>query len=184
VFLDSAGSTEIARYASSGAGELNEYTTTHGHLWTLLKQAEGRDDVSAGSLSWYASASDGDYTTLSTPPSSVSGSRFGNYGFELRVTVGGITSVLEREVPRFVLDPVYPQPAIGEFTVPYSLSTSSLVRFEIRDMLGRIVRDVPEGFRISGFHLMRVTCSDLSPGIYTVRLVSEKSEAWRKVMVR
>jgi len=60
----------------------------------------------------------------------------------------------------------------SEFFFGYQLDTAAIVRLELRDARGNIVREILSGYRAEGEHIVRVDVSGLQPGIYTITLMT------------
>ena len=74
----------------------------------------------------------------------------------------------------------YPNPAVGELTLSYRLSTPSAVRAEMVDALGRVVRTVDQA---PGLNRLAVSTEGLGAGVYVVRLTAGDVQATRTVTV-
>ncbi|MGC8898234.1 MAG: family 10 glycosylhydrolase [Bacteroidota bacterium] len=60
----------------------------------------------------------------------------------------------------------------SEFFFGYQLDTSAVVRLELRDGQGNIVREILSGYRAEGEHIVRMDVTGLQPGIYTITLMT------------
>ncbi len=79
---------------------------------------------------------------------------------------------------------IYPNPANQKVTVSYNLMENSTVKIELYDLLGRSVKTVvQQGEQSSGQHTYSVSLSDLTAGMYFVKLRINNSETLVKLFV-
>jgi photosystem II stability/assembly factor-like uncharacterized protein len=76
---------------------------------------------------------------------------------------------------------VYPNPATGKFTISYTLSEFSTATVEMIDELGRTVLHQDINSRPS--YSLEINNSQLSPGVYIVKLTSQHGTASEKIIV-
>ncbi|MBI5710709.1 MAG: T9SS type A sorting domain-containing protein [Candidatus Eisenbacteria bacterium] len=112
------------------------------------------------------------------------------YGYRLGIRDGqGERFVGEAwvEVPlhyALALEPVRPNPVLGELVVPFSLASGSRAALELFDAGGRRVASRAVGALGAGRH--RVSLAErtrLAPGVYVIRLTSENRSFTRRVVV-
>ena len=69
------------------------------------------------------------------------------------------------------MEPPFPNPAAAEANVPFVIPVTGRVRLEAFDVLGRRVATVFEDGEVaSGKHTATWALSDVSPGVYVLRL--------------
>ncbi len=83
----------------------------------------------------------------------------------------------------FVLYQNYPNPFNATTTIRYGLPAASSVSLQLFDLEGRQIRTLVEGFKQAGFHSTNLTASNLSSGLYFVRLEASGRIFARKVML-
>ena len=82
------------------------------------------------------------------------------------------------------LYPVYPNPAKNEITVGFSLATADKVNLEVRDLQGKLVKNVlANQFHRAGHHQMRLPLGDLPNGVYLLHLRSDRFAVSEKFSV-
>lgn len=79
---------------------------------------------------------------------------------------------------------VFPNPAQGESTVSYQvLSGTQAVAVRVTDLLGREVRTLLDAKQNAGFHDLKVSTNDLTPGLYLVKVQVGDKTATRRLEV-
>ncbi|NQU04856.1 MAG: T9SS type A sorting domain-containing protein, partial [Calditrichaeota bacterium] len=90
----------------------------------------------------------------------------------------------DKELPtEFELYHAYPNPFNSTTTIRYGLGKPAPTRLALYDLSGREVRTLFEGYRQAGFHSVNMNASDLSSGLYFVRLEGSGFTATRKVIL-
>lgn len=84
----------------------------------------------------------------------------------------------------FGLEAPYPNPFLETVTIVYSLETSSNVRLEVFDLLGRRVQTVTQSTQSAGRYETTVNGADLAPGMYIVRLTTDDGRSSARRIVR
>lgn len=79
---------------------------------------------------------------------------------------------------------VFPNPASNNLTVNYNLKASGTLKIELLDISGRLIDSVFEGIRPAGEHSQNMQVTDLSAGIYFVRLSVDGDQTTRKLVVQ
>ncbi|MFZ5434265.1 MAG: T9SS type A sorting domain-containing protein [Calditrichota bacterium] len=74
----------------------------------------------------------------------------------------------------FALSEVYPNPFNSTATISFTLSSPMVMDVALYDLLGRRVQTLTKGPLSSGFHRVQIEGSQLSSGMYFVRLTSPK----------
>jgi flagellar hook assembly protein FlgD len=81
------------------------------------------------------------------------------------------------------LNPAYPNPFNPITTIEYGLPKDSQVSITVYDMLGRIVKELINEKQSAGFHSIKWDASDLSNGLYLVKMAAGKYQKSQKVML-
>ena len=89
----------------------------------------------------------------------------------------------ERPQQSFWLDPVYPNPSSGSATVKYSLSLDGNTEIAVFDVLSREVVTLHTGLQTAGPHEASFDTSNFPPGVYTIRLQSNRNSTSRLLTV-
>ena len=92
------------------------------------------------------------------------------------------TITVERGVDAVTLRDVYPNPARGPVTVQYALPESQAVSLRLYDVLGRQVRTVANSEQ-QGRQEARLDVSDLTSGIYFLRLQADRTVKTQRLIV-
>ncbi len=79
---------------------------------------------------------------------------------------GGVAVEKEALPDAFTLEQAYPNPFQGQTTISYTMQQSDPVRVALYDALGRVVKEMDEGYRAPGTHEILVDASDLPAGTY------------------
>ncbi len=69
-----------------------------------------------------------------------------------------------------MLFPSYPNPVASATTLKFGLPEPSMVRMQVYDVAGRLVRTVVEAEQAAGYHEVRMDASSLASGLYFVRM--------------
>jgi Fe2+ transport system protein B len=77
---------------------------------------------------------------------------------------------------------VYPNPASGKVNINYTITHAQPVKIEVTNMTGQKVKEINTSAHDSEI-TEEINVSDLRPGIYTVRLISQEGEMVRKLVV-
>jgi PKD repeat protein len=78
---------------------------------------------------------------------------------------------------------VYPNPAADNFTIDYSLSSSSSVVINLYDMLGNRIKQVENSKQAMGEHTISVNTATLPEGIYLLQINSGNIVSNKKISV-
>ena len=100
--------------------------------------------------------------------------------FDLAVSTDAETSAVPEA---FALHGLYPNPFRGTTTLRLDLPTSAVVRVEVFDVLGRLVRSTPPEALAPGPHRLPLDADGLASGSYVVR-VSARSGGIERVETR
>src|SRR4030095_13952348 len=78
---------------------------------------------------------------------------------------------------------VYPNPASGSATVTYQLASTGDITLSLLDVTGREVRNILNGKKETGIHLMNLDVSTLSKGLYFLNLRTPNSDITTRFVV-
>lgn len=90
---------------------------------------------------------------------------------------------LETLPEKFVLDQNYPNPFNPSTNITYNLPVSGEVTLDVFNIQGQRVATLVSGFKNAGSHLVRFDATNLASGVYTYRLVTERSVQVRKMLL-
>ncbi len=76
---------------------------------------------------------------------------------------------------------VFPNPATDQFSIEYSLSSTTPVQLEVYDEAGRLMKSVTRGTQIKGNYHFDVDIRNLSNGLYNVSLKTSAGTAYSKI---
>lgn len=94
-------------------------------------------------------------------------------------------AIADTEIPGpFRLHGVYPNPITTTATIEFELDRSTNVRLTIYDILGREVHTLPVGIRHVGRNNLQWDASNLTRGIYLLRMSTETQTHTRTVVVQ
>ncbi len=99
----------------------------------------------------------------------------------------GVVVSTEDETPAassLRLSPPFPNPAQSESALRLDVGAAQTVRIEVFDLLGRRVRMVHDGVLAAGSHRVIISTSELSSGVYIVRVMGEQNRQTRRLVVR
>ena len=77
----------------------------------------------------------------------------------------------------------YPNPSDQFSVVSYKIEKQADVSFSILDFTGKEVMSLKEGVKTTGEHALRINTSELSTGVYFVRMSNESRISLRKLVV-
>jgi len=77
---------------------------------------------------------------------------------------------------------IFPNPATGQSTISFNLAEKKQVKLEIRDISGKVLKNIYNGELMQGEHEMRLNLANLSNGIYLGHL-STQGESICKIFI-
>jgi hypothetical protein len=102
---------------------------------------------------------------------------------QMRATALTVKPDNEPTVHTFGLNNIYPNPFNSMAVVNYSLSLSGNMRIATYDIGGRLHSILKEGFSDAGRYDIEINASDLSTGVYFIKLETETELAVHKFVV-
>lgn len=99
------------------------------------------------------------------------------------LTWGEVSTSVEPVISPYAyrLNAAYPNPFNPSTVIPFQMATSSDVKIQVFDMLGRNVATLLDEFRPAGNHTVRFDGSGLSSGVYMIRMIAPGSQMTRSV---
>lgn len=96
------------------------------------------------------------------------GRNTGDLVYNDSLTLGSSGVAVEKEAlpEAFILEQAYPNPFQGQTTISYTMQQTDPVRVALYDALGRVVKEMDEGFRTPGTHEILIDAGDLPAGTY------------------
>jgi hypothetical protein len=168
--VDSISLTHAVRFPSDSGGLLPSFTVNHGYIPVMMKAINAGYDVMAISAIWYVAASDGIFTTFSSPPFQDARKRPG-FGIHFLIRTG-LDSPEPPSSADLALLPNSPNPFSSSTTVRFSLPQRAGIRLDVYDLLGARVATLADGELEAGTHSARFDGSALPAGVYVCRLTT------------
>jgi PKD repeat protein len=174
-----------ARRTSSNDDRLRFYVSNNcGQTWSLRQQLRGSTNLNTGGVvtaSFVPTDSQWGYAEVTNVSASYHTSDFrfkfefesngGNNVYIDDININGSTVGLDDIISsQGTALSVVPNPARGHAEAVFNLSTSSPVRLELIDVLGRQLSIVHEGIMTAGSQRIALPVNDLGPGLYFVRM--------------
>ena len=102
------------------------------------------------------------------------------------ITTQSMNSDIYQSGPhKFELSSIYPNPFNPATEINFSVPTDSYVRLSVYNIQGQEVDVIHEGFQSSGEHSYTWNASDMSSGVYYVRLISgNKAKTMKAVLMK
>ena len=102
------------------------------------------------------------------------------------ITTQSMNSDIYQSGPhKFELSSIYPNPFNPATEINFSVPSDSYVRLSVYNVQGQEVDVIHEGFQSSGAHSYSWNASDMSSGVYYVRLVSgNKAKTMKAVLMK
>lgn len=152
VYLDSISLTRAVKFASDNVGNEPTLTTTHGQLADLINTISGQANAKQQAVVWYVEATDGLFTTLSTPPTNDPNLR---PGYRLSLIKDGILSAENPTIPtQYELSQNYPNPFNPTTSLSYSLPKAGPVTIMVYDLLGTPVKTLVNETKDAGTYTL------------------------------
>jgi len=167
-FVDKASLTQSFLFDSDNVGADAQYSTNHGQLEDLLNRMSGSTLSAQYTMIWRVEATDGLYTTLSSPPHADPNSRPG-YELTIKRNPTGVESLAPVE---FGLHQNFPNPFNPSTNITYSIPTPGPVTLKVYDLLGSEIAILVNEKRDAGTYTLRFDARSLPSGIYLYKLQS------------
>jgi hypothetical protein len=183
VFVDSISLTRAVKFESDNTGTLATYTTNHGQLANLIETISGQKTTGEYNVVWFVEATDGLYTTLSTPPNADPSKRG---GYHLFLKKDGILDVAGLTPKNFELGQNYPNPFNPTTSISYSLPKSSQVTLMVFDLLGSPVKTLVNETKEAGSYKVTWDATNdlgqqMPSGNYIIKIVAGDFTQTRKM---
>ncbi len=183
-FLDGVSLSRAEEFESDYNGMEATFSSNHGQLAGLIDVISGIPTTKELEVVWYVKATDGLYTTESSPPYNDPQNR---PGFRLKLVKRGILSVNDGSTPAtFSLDQNYPNPFNPTTTISYSLPKSSQVTLVVYDLLGNKIKTLAnDSFDAGTFKVVWDATNDMGvqvpSGNYILKMVAGDFVQTRKM---
>lgn len=79
---------------------------------------------------------------------------------------------------------IFPNPAVGQFTLEYAVAAPGRMTAEVIDLSGRVLDVLFTAQRSAGKYIAAYDVSHLTPGVYFIRMASEHDAAVKKLIVQ
>ena len=162
----------IVKLDQNGAFEWDKvYGGDHHEGAGMVRGLEDGSFVICGSSDSYGASGDGDIYFLRIGPE------------------GNLITAIETNRPllpgKMHLSQNYPNPFNGSTTIRYSISKNSLVKLQVFDLSGRIVKNLVNDFQAAGDYSLSFDTAGLASGLYLYRLTTDNlSETKRLLLIK
>ena len=78
---------------------------------------------------------------------------------------------------------IYPNPTQDQANIEFNLLKSTDIRVELYDMVGKLLISDTHLGRSEGMHRLNIDVSELTSGLYTIKIVADGAQISRKIMV-
>ncbi len=174
VIVDSVSLTRATRILSNNGGRDASITLNHGQLWGILQTISGLPSTRQQQCLWYVEASDGLYTTRSSPFP----------GHYLSLIADGITSNKPIAQPTAVaLEQNYPNPFNPSTSITFTTTRSGWVRLRVFNLLGKDVATLVNRNLDAGVHNVTFDARGLRSGVYMYQLEAEGRTMARRMLL-
>jgi hypothetical protein len=182
-FVDAASLTRAVDFASDDQGKEATFTSNHGQLAGIIDIISGLPTTKSQDIVWYVEATDGLYTTQSSPPYNDPASR---PGYRLKLTKDLILGTGNTAPAAFALGQNYPNPFNPTTMISYSLPKSTQVSVVVYDLLGNKVKTlVNESVDAGSYEVVWNATNDLGvqvpSGNYILKMVAGDFSQTRKM---
>ena len=169
VFIDSVSLTRVQRFESNNSGAEPMLTMIKQQIQNVVYSMSGSNNTRIYNLVWFVEATDGLYTTQSSPPNKDPNN---NPGFHL--TFDTPVSAPSVAIPaRLVLGQNYPNPFNPSTSIAFSVPTNGRVSLRLYDLLGTQVATVLDEVREAGEYSINFNASALPSGTYMYKLQAD-----------
>ncbi|GIV30625.1 MAG: hypothetical protein KatS3mg028_1691 [Bacteroidia bacterium] len=77
----------------------------------------------------------------------------------------------------------YPNPAVDNVNVTYDLTENANITIEIRDLNGRLIKNINKGSQMPGRYVENINVSDLSAGQYFISVNKNNKRLFKKINI-
>jgi PKD repeat protein len=154
-------------------------STTCGQLWNIRYSKSGSSLATAGLISTPFFPTANQWATQSV---SISSSSYNNKpSVRFNINIDGTVGIDETLAESLELN-IYPNPVKSVATVNFKLDDSHKVYIDVLDVMGRTVNKITEATLAAGEYQFELP-SDLTSGLYNVRIFIDGRSTSRKVLV-
>lgn len=169
--LANAFGTSLLSYLSDGGGTLPTMSFTGRQLGSISRTYH--PGSRSGDYMWFVEASDGTFTTRSTPGLS-----------ELRISWESSDAVPSSpDKDSFFLEPNAPNPFRSFTSIAFQLEKETTLRLGIHTLLGETVSVLCDEALPPGRHVFPFEAAGLAPGCYLVRLETASGVQMRTMLL-
>lgn len=84
--------------------------------------------------------------------------------------------------PELEVKTIYPNPVRDELKLEFTIDTQKRIQVTLRDIQGRLIRELEDNSFTAGSHLTTYTVNDLSSGTYFISVESQKGRVTKKIV--
>jgi hypothetical protein len=95
----------------------------------------------------------------------------------------GVEETSNKSLKRRLNLKVAPQPTKNSFLLEYNITNNSILALDILDTLGRIKKTIKKEQAKIGSYQLNIDISDLSAGVYFVRLQQDNEQVVERIVV-
>lgn len=171
-------------FVSDGAGALEKLTLNHGQLFGVVNDLSGNPTTKQIDAVWRVEATDGLFTTLSTPPNQDPQNR---PGYRLTIIKEGILDVPTPSVPTaYSLDQNFPNPFNPSTEITFALPKATRVHLVVFDLLGQPIKTLVNDWKEAGVYKVTWDATNdlgnaVPTGNYVYKVVAGSFTATRKM---
>jgi len=183
-FVDAQSLTRADSYASNNSGKAEKLTINQGQLSNVINTISGLPTTKELEVVWFVEATDGLFTTLSTPPTNDT-----RPGYRLKLVKDKILSVNPTTIPtEYSLGQNYPNPFNPTTEISYSLPKATDVKITIFNMLGEPIKTVVNKHHEAGSYKVTWDGTNnagdvVSSGTYIYKMNAGTFTATRKMVL-
>jgi len=185
-----------AQYTGENDQLLVMVSTDCGITWTTVHTNQGSSmaTTAATTSMYYPAITEWDSTNISL--SAYDGqssvmiafkgiSDYGNnlYIDDIQISNTVFSAIDEAGVSSFDAVEVFPNPANDLAFVKVEMKETAVVKVEVRNVLSQLVQVVNDGELSTGSHMLTISTSELSEGLYYVNIYSDEAETTKKFVV-
>ncbi len=183
-FVDAQSLTRAVSFASNNSGKGEKLTTNHGQLSNVINTISGLPTTKELEVVWFVEATDGLFTTLSTPPNNDT-----RPGYRLKLIKDKILTVNPTTIPtEYSLGQNYPNPFNPTTEISFALPKATNVKITIFNMLGEPIKTVVNKHHEAGTYKVTWDGTNnagdvVSSGTYIYKMNAGTFTATRKMVL-